>query len=253
VEKDDKTPRFEENPAMFGHLLASRPSRNVRGSLTSTATSIALHALIISGLVVATISAAETPAGKELLTLTKLNTTVTPLPPPPEAVSAAPVAAAAAPAGFPALPTPDVVPDVIPLQTSNPGFRPEDYLRPIGQAGGTPGGTGKDSIDDAAKQPFITPMDVNPKLLNHAEVEKIVSRNYPSVMRDAGIAGRTNVWIRVDEEGKAVAWQVKKTSGFDALDSAAVRVAPSLRFTPAMNLGHPVAVWISMDIVFTIR
>jgi TonB family protein len=240
---------------MFGTLLASRPKRNYRSAVSSTIGSVVVHAIIITGLVVATMRAADAPAGTEqIITLTDLAPEPEPIPPPPMLEAEPPsVAAAAAPRGFPTLPTPDVVPTVIPPQSLGIPLRAEDY-NPIGVAGGSPTGkvNGK-SVDDIGTQPFLVPMEVEPRVLNRSEVINVVSRNYPQVLRDAGISGKTNVWIRLNEEGKPVTWQVKTPSGFAAFDSAAVRVVPSLKFSPAISQDRKIPVWIQMDIVFQVK
>jgi periplasmic protein TonB len=254
VETRDQTPRREEgNPTLFGHLLASRPDHNVRGSLSSTLTSIAVHAVIIAGLIVA-VRNVETPLEPaEDVVITTLSQPDAPALPAAPTTGAASVAPVQAPAAFPTLPTPEVVPNMIPLETGSL-FKPENEIRAVGlgvrDSSGKPKGTSPDDID---RVPFVTPMDVKPKLLNQSDVERLVSRNYPPLMRDAGITGKTTVWIRVGEDGKPTSWLVKKGSGYDALDSAAVRVAPDLRFTPAQNLGRSIPVWITLDIVFTVR
>jgi TonB family protein len=46
---------------------------------------------------------------------------------------------------------------------------------------------------------------------------------------------------------------VNTPSGYDALDAAALKVAPVLRFTPAMNQDKKVPVWVAIDIVFKVN
>ena len=246
----------DQDPAagpMFGTLLASRPKRNLRTSITSTVGSVIVHALVICGLVVATMKAAQKPADTQDIRLTSLAPPApAPLPPPEASAATAAAAASEVPRGFATLPTADFVPNVIPLETMGSALRAEDF-EPVGVAGGRPDGTGKGEPTNDQITRAIVPMDVAPRLKNQGEIEKAVARNYPSALKDAGIGGTTNLWIRVDEEGNAVAWDVKKGSGFDALDSAAVRVAPSLKFKPAMVGDRTIPVWISIDIVFSIR
>ena len=44
---------------------------------------------------------------------------------------------------------------------------------------------------------------------------------------------------------------VATSSGHEALDEAGLRVARSMRFTPARNQGEIVPVWIAIPIMFT--
>jgi TonB family protein len=46
---------------------------------------------------------------------------------------------------------------------------------------------------------------------------------------------------------------VKQSSGHEALDDAALKVAEVMRFTPAMNDGQPVSAWIDLPIVFATK
>jgi TonB family protein len=114
-----------------------------------------------------------------------------------------------------------------------------------------PGSTKADfELPDNARQPVFTPMTLQPKLLNAAEIEAVIEKVYPPLLKDAGIGGRTKVWFYIDETGRATKWQVNTPSGYDALDAAAMKVAPLLRFTPAQNQDRKVPVWVSIDIVF---
>jgi TonB family protein len=237
--------------AMFSTLLSSRPTRNVRGTLVTTLASVFVHAVIITGIAVATIRAAQPEAADENFVLTQLVPERPELTPPPPLQPQTPATAAQSqPRGFTTLPTPDVIPTIIPLDRAGVELRAEDF-EPVGIAGGDPKGTGEP--DELSSVPFVVPMDVAPKLLNQTEVQTAVAKNYPAMLRDAGIAGKAKVWIRVNEEGKPVSWQLKAGSGFDGLDSAAMRVAPTMKFTPAMSQLKPIPVWISIDIVFRVK
>jgi TonB family protein len=96
-------------------------------------------------------------------------------------------------------------------------------------------------------------MDVPPKLLNRDQVGAAIARNYPTMLRDAGIVGTTKVWFYIDQSGHSIQHVVKTSSGYAALDSAALRVAPIMRFTPAQMQDKVVPVWVAIDVVFTIR
>jgi protein TonB len=96
-------------------------------------------------------------------------------------------------------------------------------------------------------------MTVQPKILNRDDVEKAVSRNYPPLLRDAGISGTTIVWFYIDENGRSIKQKVNKTSGYDALDNAALKVAEIIRFTPAENMGKKIPVWVQIPIQFQVK
>lgn len=93
-------------------------------------------------------------------------------------------------------------------------------------------------------------MDVAPVLQNRDEVARALEREYPSANRDAGVGGETYLWVLIDDHGVAQAGQVNISSGCRELDEAALRAAPVMRFSPAMNEGRSVAVWIPIAISF---
>jgi TonB family protein len=100
-------------------------------------------------------------------------------------------------------------------------------------------------------RPTFTPMTVRPELQNTAEVRDALISHYPPLLRDAGIGGTPVVWFFIDETGVVQRTQLSRSSGYDALDAAALSVATTLRFAPAMNRDKPVAVWVEIPIVFT--
>ena len=59
----------------------------------------------------------------------------------------------------------------------------------------------------------------------------------------AGIEGKVILRLYVDSTGAVVddSTKIAESSGYPALDSAAVRAAPELRFSPALRNGQPVA------------
>jgi len=106
---------------------------------------------------------------------------------------------------------------------------------------------------DLAAAPTFTPYTVRPEVKNRREVEEALAREYPVLLRDAGIGGTAMVWIFIDEEGKVVNTEVQTSSGFAALDQAALKVADIIQFTPALNRDKRVPVWIALPITFTVR
>ncbi|MDE2762082.1 MAG: energy transducer TonB [Gemmatimonadota bacterium] len=106
---------------------------------------------------------------------------------------------------------------------------------------------------DISGAPQYTPYDVRPDYKNKAEMERALSREYPPLLRDAGIGGTTIVWFYIDEQGKVLRTQVHTSSGHKALDDAALKVADVAVFTPALNRDKPVPVWIQLPITFTTR
>jgi protein TonB len=105
--------------------------------------------------------------------------------------------------------------------------------------------------EDLSRAPMFTPYTVKPQLKNNAEVQRALQRNYPPLLRDAGIGGQTIMWFFIDETGKVVKTQVNKGSGYDQLDKAADAVASIMEFSPAMNRDKRVPVWVQIPITFS--
>jgi len=106
---------------------------------------------------------------------------------------------------------------------------------------------------DLSAAPTFTPWTVEPGIRNRAELERALVREYPPLLRDAGIGGTVDVWFFIDEEGTVVKTQVAESSGHQALDDAALLVADIIQFSPALNRDKRVPVWISVPINFTTR
>jgi protein TonB len=109
------------------------------------------------------------------------------------------------------------------------------------------------AAEDIAKAPTFTPFTVAPRLRNHDEVARALERNYPPLLRDAGIGGSVNMWFFINEEGRVLNTQVNQSSGYPALDEAATKVATMMEFTPAYNRDKKVQVWVSIPIVFNTK
>ena len=67
--------------------------------------------------------------------------------------------------------------------------------------------------------------------------------NYPPDLWEQQIEGTVVLRLHLDERGAVVSdsTRVAETSGYPALDSAALRGVPDMRFAPARSGGQPVA------------
>jgi len=111
-----------------------------------------------------------------------------------------------------------------------------------------------DEVDtDISDAPVWTVRDVEPYYKNKEEMQRALEREYPPLLRDAGIGGTAVVWFLVDERGKVVKTQMQSSSGHGALDNAALKVADVAVFAPALHRDKPVAVWVALPITFTTR
>jgi len=110
-----------------------------------------------------------------------------------------------------------------------------------------------DGGEDLKANPGFTPMTVRPELKNRREVEAALMREYPPILRNAGIGGTVVVWFFISEEGLVLDRRVSQSSGHTQIDEAALRVADVFRFSPALNLENIVQVWIALPITFEVQ
>jgi periplasmic protein TonB len=113
--------------------------------------------------------------------------------------------------------------------------------------------TSSSGDQDISRAPVFTPMTVAPELQNRTEVQRALERNYPPMLRDAGIGGRPTIWFFIDENGRVLNTKLEKSSGHPAMDDAAIAVAQVMRFSPALNRDKKVQVWVELPIIFTAR
>ena len=100
--------------------------------------------------------------------------------------------------------------------------------------------------------PF-TPWDVPPRIANPAEVRRALELAYPPLLRDTGIEGTVQLLVHIDARGRVIEARIGTSSGFEALDTAALGAVTAFRFHPAQNRDVPTAVWTSVPVTFEIR
>ena len=103
---------------------------------------------------------------------------------------------------------------------------------------------------EEASQPVFTPMTRRPELVNREDVQAALVAEYPPLLRNAGIGGSPTVHFFIDETGEVKRTQIAQRSGYPALDEAALRVAATMRFSPAWNRDERVSVWVEIPIIF---
>jgi protein TonB len=233
----------------FGVLLASQPPR-MGGGISSGILSTIFHVALATSLVMTTMSAGQ----EEEETVTQIveiveETTVPPPPPPPPP----PELQAEMPdvTVISALEMPTVILNTIPAPAMDVVFD----ARALAAGTGTvtqAAAARQDSTEANPDVPGFTPMTVRPQLLNADEIQRVLMREYPAVLRDAGIGGAPVLWLYIGTDGTVQRTQVQETSGFEALDQAAANVASVMRFTPAQNRDQTVAVWVQIPIRFQV-
>lgn len=237
----------------FAVLLASKPPTQA-GRARSTMVSLVLHVLFGGAFVYATMAVAEEVTEDEDEVIVEfVNEMEVPPPPPPPPPVDMPVVQEFK--GFQTLEVPTVIPPDIPPPSSMAEFRAADFTGE-GVAGGRAGGRIADSTMSEApvsrETPSFTPMTIKPRLTNEAEVTRTLIREYPPILRDAGIGGTVEIWLFIDATGKVENTKVNKGSGYAQLDEAALKVGAVMEFTPAQNRDQKVPVWVSIPVTFRI-
>jgi TonB family protein len=103
-----------------------------------------------------------------------------------------------------------------------------------------------------ADRPSFIPYDTPPAMRNRGEVMQLLQRLYPRNLKDAGIGGRVELWLYVNEQGRVERSEVKTSAGNPLLDEAAQQVAADMQFTPAKNRDKVTAVWVSQWVTFEV-
>jgi TonB family protein len=92
-------------------------------------------------------------------------------------------------------------------------------------------------VDRVATQP-APPAEEPPVAINPVSPVR-----YPPALLAQGIEGRVLLRLFVDSAGNVIpdSTRIAESSGYPALDSAALVGAPELRFSPALHQGRPIA------------
>lgn len=107
--------------------------------------------------------------------------------------------------------------------------------------------------EDLRAAPTFTPFTTAPTILNRSDVVAALTSEYPPLLREAGVGGRVVVWFFIEDDGRVGAVRLRESSGHEALDAAALRVAGVYRFSPALNRDQRVPVWVQFPITFQPR
>lgn len=106
---------------------------------------------------------------------------------------------------------------------------------------------------EAAAEPSYIRKELVPLLPDRRRYEMAMRRYYPGRLVRAGIQGRVELHLLVDEEGAVERIELVASSGHGRLDDAARRIARHLRYAPAMMRDRQVAVWVSQPFCFVVE
>jgi protein TonB len=88
-----------------------------------------------------------------------------------------------------------------------------------------------------------------PECVNLGQVK--ASMEYPQLARDAGIEGRVTVKVLVSADGSVI--KVGSVIGPDVFADEVSRKSMDLQFTPGLQNGKPVKVWVTVPFVFKLK
>jgi protein TonB len=99
----------------------------------------------------------------------------------------------------------------------------------------------------------FVPFSIPPRLLNGGDIERMLQRRYPPLLRDAGVSAKVQLLIHIDEAGRPLDARIHVSSAYDAFDRTALEVSAAMKFSPAQNRDRAVAVWIVVPVSFAVR
>jgi protein TonB len=172
--------------------------------------------------------------------------------PPPSLANtnAAPAIAVAAPSVRPSVGIPVPVPDaeINPEQTIATQTEMAQAVGPAeeGLGGGQPVIEQDLQIEEDGPPPDFVPFEKPP------EVVKQVQPKYPELARRAGMEGTVLVRVWVDKEGKVRKVEILKSDA-EIFNQPAIDAAQQMVFTPAVQGGNPVSVWVAMPFKFKLN
>ncbi|HEU0079253.1 MAG TPA: TonB family protein [Longimicrobiaceae bacterium] len=255
---------------MFNKLVASEGRKTKALSPTTAVASIAAHILLIWG---AAYASDNTALGRkvkeEVVSYMEIEPeqpkapeppkAEEPPPPPPEPEEAPPPVAKGFQELVPPEEPPATVPDVDPNQKA---VNVEDFTG-VGVAGGTSkgveGGVPQNMADKKEDNTGTAPIDVSlaeekPQLQNGPEVQRLLQRLYPPLLRDAGITGQVQMKFVVNAQGRVEATSVSVINAtHDQFGEASTKVVEKMRFRPAKVGGRPVPVLVQIPISWTLE
>lgn len=259
---DTNKPLVDDVPApLSGALIFSKPASLKGDTAEAFSVSVVLHVLVAMGAIWVTLNPVEKIIAKEdilipMIVQEQAQHELPPPPPPPDGQK--PISLDEIPKGFQTLSMPTIIPPDIPPPTAGPEINEADFSgegREGGLAKGRadPSSTRVVTAEDLVSAPSFTPYTVAPALRNRSEIEQLLVRMYPPMLRDLNMGGVVMMWILVDERGQVRTTQVKESSGLPPLDSAAVKVSKRMVFTPAQNRDVKVPVWVALPVNFRVQ
>ncbi len=184
------------------------------------------------------------------------------LPPPPslsQEIAPPPTQAAAVEQPAVRVGVPIPVPDVL-VPPEVQSFATLEELKRSPSEAALGGGTGGGTVQVIPENTRVeVPKEPDPYEFVAVEREPSLDMNelrrrleYPELARRAGIQGKVYVRVLVGTDGKPKRYIIEHSDN-ELLTEAAVKAVMSMTFTPAIQNGQPIAVWVSIPIDFRLR
>ena len=253
---------------MFNKLVASE-GRKKTGfwSPTNIIISGILHLVLVGGLVAAAAEeSARQKRAEELVEFMEIEEEKPeepeeekpkePEPPPPEPETPPPVAK-----GFQTIVPPEEPPPTIaPPPVNEQAINEADFTgqgKEGGVAKGIEGGVQQSTVERTAPPDEgtyeLSAVEELPRLQNSSDFARQLARNYPPLLRDAGVTGTVTVRFRVLEDGRVDGESIQVTnSTHEQFNDPTIRAVRAMRFRPARVNGRPVKVWVDQPIQWTV-
>lgn len=257
---------------MFNNLVASDGRKKKKTATAGTmVTSVVLHGLLVAGAVAASVVVpAVADKEAELVDYVEIvpeepapepeaEPEPEPEPPPPE-----PEPAAAPPVikGTQALVPPKEPPPSLPdVDLSAPAVKQEDFSGQ-GAIGGVAKGVDKGVKQNTAKREEpadegvyeVSAVSEQPKLQNGPEVARQLVRQYPPLLRDAGVTGSATLEFVIGADGRVEPSSIAVQSAtHDQFGDAARRVVEKMKFKAAKVNGQGVRVRVTLPVTFNLN
>ncbi|HEV3051347.1 MAG TPA: TonB family protein [Longimicrobium sp.] len=255
---------------MFNKLVASEGRRKTGfWSPQNIVISLVLHGVLIAGLVTAGVSAENRRrSNEELVDFVEVEEEKPkepepekpkePEPPPPEPEPETPPPVVK---GFQTIVPPEEPPPTIaPPSANEQAVNEADFSGQGAEGGasnGVEGGVAQSTVqretppDEGTYE--MSAVEELPRPRNTADLARALQRNYPPLLRDAGVTGTVQVRMRVMEDGSVDASSISVTSStHEQFNDPSIRSVQRLRFSPAKVNGRPVKVWVELPIQWTV-
>ena len=255
---------------MFNKLVASE-GRKKTGfwSPTNIVISIVLHAVLVGGALAAGVGhSAAKKKSEELVDFMDIEEEKPaepepekpkepePPPPPPEPEPQAPPPVAK---GTQTLVPPEEPPATIAPPDPNELAVDERDFSGLGKEGGVAegieGGVQQSTVERTAPADEgtyeLSAVEEQPRVTNARDFVRQLERNYPVLLRDAGVGGTVTVRFRVNEDGRVDPESITITSStHEQFNDATIRAVRTLRFRPARVNNRPVRVWVDQPVTW---